>query len=157
MSSDPGNGMPHSRMIRMQLPSSPLAPRQARATIRRALSAWHLDTLATDSELLISELVANASEHGNGSAIDLTIRHQLGPGESRGILCQVTDTAPAMPQVGPLDPASERGRGLHIVAALATDSGVTTNARGKTAWFTLATAPDLDREAQADFEAEASA
>jgi hypothetical protein len=37
-------------------------------------------------------------------------------------------------------PDDDRGRGLNIVAALATRSGIAANPDGKTAWFTLTAA-----------------
>lgn len=143
--------------IRLHLPVSPLAQRHARETLRRALNAWNLDVLAGDAELLVSELVCNAAEHGDGTPIDLTIGQQPGPNGEPGILCQVTDAAPTLPQPRSAHPDSERGRGLHVVAALATDSGVTKNARGKTAWFTLNATQELTRDdLEADRQAEAS-
>jgi len=56
-------------------------------------------------------------------------------------------TAPSNARSG-----SERGRGLAIVAALATDSGYTTRPGGKTAWFTLAT-PEPGHAGEPDLEA----
>src|SRR5260370_28382780 len=84
--------------IHIELPVSSQAQRRARETLRRALSEWNLDTLAADAELLVSELVANAAEHGDGTPIDVTVGPQPGPSGEPGIICQVTDGAPAMPQ-----------------------------------------------------------
>lgn len=140
-----------------QLPASMLAPRQARAAVRTVLRAWGMSALARDAELLTSELVANAAEHADGSSINLTIRQHADSGGRRGILCQVTDTAPGRPQPQPIQPDSERGRGLQIVAALATNSGVTSSPHGKTAWFTLTTSPDPALARHAEYEAEAGA
>lgn len=111
-----------------------------------------------DAELLASELVANAAEHGNGAPIGLTIREHPGRDGQRGVICQITDTAPGLPRLRQAQPDSERGRGLRIVAALATECGITTHAHGKTAWFTLTASPELELDArQADRGAEASA
>jgi len=118
---------PRGQIVQAQIAASMLAPRQARAAVRRALSAWNLEALTGDAELLTSELVANATEHADGTQIGLTIRQHTEPGGQRGILCQITDTAPALPQPQPVRPDSERGRGLQVVAALATRSGVTAN------------------------------
>lgn len=137
--------------IRLHLAVTPLAQRRARETLRRALQDWDLEALTGDGELLVSELVTNAIQHGDGNAIELTIGHRQGPDGETGILCQVTDTASALPRARAAGPDSERGRGLHVVSALAADSGVTKNAHGKTAWFTL----NATRELQADHEAEA--
>ncbi len=68
---------------------------------------------------------------------------------------QVTDSSITPPRPRPLQRDSERGRGLHIVASLATDSGVTTSPHGKTAWFTITQHPSANL--QPDLEAEAGA
>jgi anti-sigma regulatory factor (Ser/Thr protein kinase) len=122
------------------LPANLTAPRQARAIVRRALAGWGLSALTDEAELLTSELVANAAEHATGP-IRLTIRPHAEHGQ-RGILCRVSDASPSAPSPRQTAPDSERGRGLQIVAALATTSGVTTSPHGKTAWFTLTAAPD---------------
>jgi anti-sigma regulatory factor (Ser/Thr protein kinase) len=136
------------------LPASPVAPRQARAAIRQAVTSWGLGALSGDAELLASELVANAAEHGSGQPITLALRQQPTPGGQPAIVCEVSDTSLALPQPRPVQPESERGRGLAIVAALATDSGVTARPDGKTAWFTLtAPAATTERDRQAEPEA----
>jgi anti-sigma regulatory factor (Ser/Thr protein kinase) len=95
---------PLRQTVRLQLPASLLAPRQARAAIRKALTAWGLRALAEDAELAASELVANAAEHGNGEPIGLAISAHTEPGGQAGVLCQVTDTAPACPSPGTASP-----------------------------------------------------
>lgn len=100
-------------------------------TSPRSVTVWVMPSV------LYAFAVANAAEHGDGTPIDVTIGRQHGPNGEPGVLCQVTDAAPALPQPRAVSPDSERGRGLHVVAALATDSGMTKNPRGKTAWFTL--------------------
>jgi anti-sigma regulatory factor (Ser/Thr protein kinase) len=123
-------------VVRVELPATLTAPRQARAAVRDALAAWGLTSISSDAELIASELTANAAEHGDGQPIGLVIRPHTAGGR-RGVLCQVTDTSPARPQLSAARPDSERGRGLRIVQALATSSGITTSPAGKTAWFTL--------------------
>lgn len=139
--------------VRLSLPASLVAPRQAREAIRQAVTSWGLGALSADAELLASELVANAAEHGNGQPITLAFRQHATPCGQRSIVCEISDTSPALPQRGLVQPDSERGRGLAIVAALATDSGFTGTPAGKTAWFTL-TAPAAttqhDRQAEAE-------
>lgn len=144
-------------MFHADLPASLTAPRQARATVRHALTAWGLSALSADAELITSELVANAAEHG-AMPIRLTIRRHTEPDGQRGVLCQVSDGAPTPVRPQPLQPDSERGRGLHLVAALATRSGTTVNPHGKTAWFTLTAAPERTGSLrQPGFEAEPGA
>jgi len=141
-----------------RLPASLTAPRRAREAIRHALAAWGAAAAVTaDAELMASELVANAVEHGDGRPVDLYLRAWTGPGGRRGIACAVADTSPDPPRPRRAGPGSERGRGLAIVAALATDSGVTTRPGGKTAWFTLALPEPGPGRAEPEPELEAGA
>jgi anti-sigma regulatory factor (Ser/Thr protein kinase) len=104
--------------------------------------------LIGDAELIASELTANAAEHGHGSRIGFAIGRLHDPRGRRGIFCEITDTGSFVPRIQrEPEPDSERGRGLQIVAALATSSGFTTSAAGKTAWFTL-TDPDHEPAAR---------
>ena len=129
---------PDGDTMRADLPADLTSARQARAAVRHALAAWRMDHLSGDAELLASELVANAAEHGDGQPISLALRRHPGPGGRPGITCEVTDTSPAMPRRTDPEPDAERGRGLAIVAALAQSSGVRATQAGKTTWFTLA-------------------
>ena len=125
-------------VLRAELPADPTSARQARTAIRRALADWRMEHLSGDAELLASELVANAAEHGGGKPIGLALRRHPEPDGRPGITCEVTDSAPqSTPRLVP-GPDAERGRGLAIVAALARSSGVRTSQAGKTSWFTLA-------------------
>jgi len=124
--------------MRAELPADLISAGQARSAIRGALTAWGMDRLSGDAELLASELVANAAEHADGHSIGLAMRRHTGPGGRPGITCEVTDTSPATPQRAEPGPDTERGRGLAIVHALANSSGVRATQGGKTSWFTLA-------------------
>jgi anti-sigma regulatory factor (Ser/Thr protein kinase) len=124
--------------MRTELPADLTSARQARSTVRQVLAAWDMDHLSDDAELLASELVANAAEHGDGEPIGLGLSRHAEPDGRPGITCEVTGTAPqSVPRLVP-GPDAERGRGLAIVAALAQSSGVRTSQAGKTSWFTLA-------------------
>jgi hypothetical protein len=116
-----------------------------------------MDHLTGDAELLASELVANAVDHGDGKPIGLALRRLAEP-DGPGITCEVTDSSPIMPR--PKEPGSdtERGRDLAIVAALARSSGVRASQVGKTSWFTFALTDRAHRAArQIDHEPEAGA
>jgi anti-sigma regulatory factor (Ser/Thr protein kinase) len=154
---------PEDNAVQAQLPASLLAPRQARATVRRALSARNLETLINDAELLASELAANAAEHADGTAIGLSISTHTEPGGRHVVTCEVTDASPALPLIHSIQPDSERGRGWQIIGAVAASSGITGNKISKTAWFSLSTSPDPasyahrdEQEAQHDAEWQAS-
>jgi anti-sigma regulatory factor (Ser/Thr protein kinase) len=134
-------------VVRAELTASLTSARRARTAVRKALAAWGVHDLSGDAELLASELVANAAEHTRGP-ISLTLSRHAQPDGRRGITCEVTDTSPGVPQLRQAGPDDERGRGLTIVAALASDSGVRADPAGKTTWFTLALRDRIDRSAQ---------
>jgi anti-sigma regulatory factor (Ser/Thr protein kinase) len=96
-----------------------------------------MDDPSGDAELLTSELVANAAEHAGGQHIGLVLRRHTEPDGQRGVTCEVTDTSPSLPRPRQASTSDERGRGLAIVAALASASGVRPETGGKTVWFTL--------------------
>jgi anti-sigma regulatory factor (Ser/Thr protein kinase) len=144
--------------MRAELPAGLTSARQARSAIRQALAGWGMDHLSGDAELLASELVANAAEHGDGKPIGLALHRHAEPGERPGLTCEVTDGSPAMPKRTEPGPDSERGRGLAIVEALARSSGVRASEAGKTSWFTLALTDRAHRAArQLEHEPEAGA
>jgi hypothetical protein len=125
-------------VIRAELPAELASARQARYAIREALAAWGMDRLSGDAELLASELVANAAEHGDGKPISFALHRHVSADGPRGITCEVTATSQDLPRSRDLGPDAERGRGLAIVS-LASASGVRADGRaGKTTWFTLA-------------------
>ena len=107
-------------------------PRRARAWVREICATCGLDTLADDAELLVSELVTNVFRHAH---TDCLITAELG---DHFLRVEVADEDAR--DIRPITKAdgSERGRGLHIVAALATTWGVQYQPAGKTIWFTLA-------------------
>jgi Histidine kinase-like ATPase domain len=94
---------------RWRWPAEPATARRARRATGRALAAWHLERLADDATLIISELVANACRHGGGP-VTVTLRRT--PGGIRG---EVGDALPAWPLRAVLPPR----HGLRIVLALA--------------------------------------
>jgi anti-sigma regulatory factor (Ser/Thr protein kinase) len=144
--------------MRTELPADLTSARQARVAIRQALADWGMDHFSGDAELLASELVANAAEHGDGKPVGLALRRHAEPGEQPGITCEVTDTSPAMPRRTEPGPDAERGRGLAIVDALAQSSGVRASDTGKTTWFSLALTDRTQRAAaQLEHEPEAGA
>jgi anti-sigma regulatory factor (Ser/Thr protein kinase) len=145
-------------VFRADLAAGQASARQARTAVRNALAAWGIDDPSGDAELLASELVANAAEHAGSQQIGFVLRRHTEPGAPRGITCEVTDTSPALPRPRQASPGDERGRGLAIVTALASASGVRPEPGGKTAWFNLALRGRIDRSTRlAETESEAGA
>jgi len=105
------------------------APGQARAWVRAAMTEWEVDDPDGMVLLALSELATNAVVHGGS---DFTVRVSCEPG---GLVIGVRDRSPAAPVQLVFSAASEWGRGLGIVRALASDTGVEEHgAEGKTVW-----------------------
>jgi hypothetical protein len=104
----------------------------AREIIRRRLRDQPAESIEI-AALLVSELVANALEHGAGTP---TLALDVNGAELRGY---VRDDDDATQDLAPLSvaPTSERGRGLAIVDALSTQWGVEPRWNGKAVWFSL--------------------
>jgi anti-sigma regulatory factor (Ser/Thr protein kinase) len=81
--------------------------------------------------LLVSELVTNAHEHAGGPAVvDVVV-------DGRSLRVAVEDEDPTLPAPRGIDVEDERGRGLMLVAALASRWGTALTGRGKSVWFEL--------------------
>jgi anti-sigma regulatory factor (Ser/Thr protein kinase) len=106
----------------------------ARQLVRRACGAWP-DEQVSVAELLITELVANAVEHGRG------LNHVRVESKDHLLHVEVSDANSAHPRVvhPPPTDEDERGRGLLLVATLASAWGARPEPRfgGKTVWFDL--------------------
>jgi anti-sigma regulatory factor (Ser/Thr protein kinase) len=117
----------------LQLPAELASVRAARRALVGACREAGLPAdLADSAELMISEVVTNAVFHGRSAVmVEVDIR-------SKGLRVEVTDDGEELPRMQPLDDAVPSGRGLRIVAVLASDWGIATRTRGKTVWFELA-------------------
>jgi serine phosphatase RsbU (regulator of sigma subunit)/anti-sigma regulatory factor (Ser/Thr protein kinase) len=109
------------------LPADPQIVSEARARAVRQVTAWGLEDLAFTTELLVSELVTNA------------IRHAQPPIQLRLILdtmlsCEVSDASLTAPHHRRADRYDEGGRGLMLVARLASRWGTRHTRTGKTIW-----------------------
>ena len=118
----------------------PLAPsaescRLARGTVGALLERAAVDQETRDAALLLaSELASNAIEHGGGEVLlDAHVRPDL-------VRIAVADASPSPPTPRPVAPdgapdeTAERGRGLLLVAALASRWGTEPMPHGKTVW-----------------------
>lgn len=127
-----------------RLLATPAAASAARRFITDTLEKWDADTAVDDAVLCGSELVTNAVLHAGGS---LVVRLSRPNGE---ILLEVIDEVPLLGALRPRtvgdDNAGMTGRGLSVLASLATDWGVSRldlpgTGAGKVVWARLPVAP----------------
>ncbi|WP_171053236.1 ATP-binding protein [Streptomyces marianii] len=122
----------HEFDVRPALDAVPAARRLVRElahTLCLSLGDGSLSTI----ELLTGELVANAVEHTH-EPCEVCVRRTGG-----GLRVEITDTADSgirvQPGTPPLD--AESGRGLFLVAALASAWGTDPQEHGKRIWFEI--------------------
>lgn len=107
--------------------------RRARRAVAEACRGMARD-LVEIAQLLTSELVTNALQHGAGS-ISIEVAR------SRNLLrVSVDDESEDPPQRTAAGAGDDRGRGLMLVESLSSRWGVTARERGKRVWFELRTA-----------------
>jgi anti-sigma regulatory factor (Ser/Thr protein kinase) len=114
------------------------APGAAREFLREALATENLDGVGAVSELLTTELVTNAVQHGRSAA---TVRLST---ERDCLRVEVDDDSTVVPVVRPRNPARLSGYGLLLVATLSTQWGVERRPDGKTVWFELTLPPPAE-------------
>ncbi|MEV0848299.1 ATP-binding protein [Streptomyces sp. NPDC049954] len=118
--------------VEYALPRTPASARWARHMTRdfldgrpgAASGAACSRSRAQDAELVVSELVANAAEHGN-SACRLRLRARTGR-----LVVEVHDDGDHLPVALPGSTVAERGRGMTLVHALADRVTVSPGRRG---------------------------
>lgn len=110
-----------------------MAPRpqtagQARRLTRRTLRHWGLDSLVESTELLVSEVVANAVRFASRP---ITLRLLC----TDVLRCEVEDDSSVVPRMRHAQLSDEGGRGLFLVDQLAERWGATRLSTGKVVWF----------------------
>ena len=114
------------------LPAQDRSPGSARRAVQEALMGAGLEVMLDDALLLVSELVTNAVVH---AGTELELRIDIAPDLAR---IEVIDHGPGRPfhRHDP-DDASEFGRGIFLLDALAQEWGTSHFAGGKSVWFVL--------------------
>jgi len=109
------------------LREDPQAAGAARQHVRDQLTAWHLDDLAMNTEMLASEMVANVIRHARGPVRLRLLR-------SRTLICEVFDGSLTTPRMRRASWTDEGGRGLQLIAALSDRWGTRYMTTGKCIW-----------------------
>lgn len=116
--------------LRCALPPLPEAPGDARRLARDQLKAWSADGAVDDVLLLLSEVVTNAIHHAR-SEVEMVLARR---GDM--VRVEIRDASPALPVQEAMSHDALRGRGMGIVAAVASRWGVDSIPDdGKTVWF----------------------
>lgn len=117
--------------------------RETRRFIHGLLSHWGLLAISYETELIATELATNALLHADS---DVDVRLRKYPGRIR-VDIRDSSTRPPVPAPIVLEPEtdrfSEHGRGLVIVAELASAWGNSPVGRGKSVWFEMATPEEV--------------
>ena len=117
------------RSARMEFEPSLSSPRRSRTFVGSTARGWGLGDVGSLAELLVSEVVTNAVEHGtSGGTVEIVAL-------PAGLRVEVTDRSADLPELQ--HPAADEptGRGLAIVDQLSRWWGVERTAAGKTVWF----------------------
>jgi anti-sigma regulatory factor (Ser/Thr protein kinase) len=125
------------RGCRTRLTAGPAAASEARRRVRAAIGTWEIPVEVDLAVLLTSELVTNAIRHEVTGIITLAISCSCGE-----LRVDVHDTSRGWPMLVDAPADAEAGRGLMLVATLATEWGFYRTPAGKAVFFTIAF--DLD-------------
>jgi GAF domain-containing protein/anti-sigma regulatory factor (Ser/Thr protein kinase) len=132
---------PQAVMHRLQLDDKPDAVPVARHFVRDTLRGTPLEHRSADSELILTELVTNATLHGSPP---VTVDVQVSPEVAR---FEVSDASSGTPVALVQNPEAMTGRGLMLVEALSDRWGIDRKRSGKLVWAEVgltATEPEHD-------------
>lgn len=121
-------GIPPETVAYWYMAPRPQTARQARRLTRRTLHHWGLDFLTESTELLVSEVVANAVRYATRPITLRLLRTDV-------LRCEVADDSPLVPRLRHARLSDEGGRGLFLVDRLAQRWGATRVSVGKVVWF----------------------
>ncbi|MGW2374999.1 ATP-binding protein [Kitasatospora sp. NPDC001683] len=127
--------------VEWMLPRHPRSASRARIRLLRQAFDWQIDVESAETVLiLLSELVTNACRHAR-SPRDRMIGVRVLLPTSSLLRIEVSDANPELPTLRHATPDDKSGRGLELVAALATSWGAHPRGEGyigKTTWCELA-------------------
>jgi anti-sigma regulatory factor (Ser/Thr protein kinase) len=118
--------------LSVSLKTGPAAPAEARRRVLAAIESWGVPADPDVAALLTSELVTNAITHTSGP-VRLFVTCSCGH-----LRVYVHDASREWAVPAAASREAEYGRGLMLVAGLATDWGCYRTSAGKAVYFTLA-------------------
>lgn len=121
-----------------QLEMAPLATAVScgRLHARSVLCEWQLGHAADDAEILASELLANSLKASRRQGTPIRLRLLAGNGQ---LIIEAWDRNPHAPRIREAAYADESGRGLIVIAAIATSWGFYRAGEWKAVWAELLT------------------
>lgn len=120
----------------LELESKPEMVAVARMFVRDRLSSWEANEHMHSALVVTSELVTNAVLHARTSIqVRIEVRQSV-------VRVEVSDENPRVPTMAPCPPEATSGRGLALVAALATSWGIEQRDDGKVVWAELGRSGD---------------
>ncbi|MCT2590000.1 SpoIIE family protein phosphatase [Streptomyces sp. N2-109] len=119
--------MPDAELRVWELPGDGTAASAARKLVTEQLELWGLADLSDITELVVSELVANALRYGSGPGQLRLLRDDR-------VMVEVSDTGPDLPQIQHADLQDEGGRGLQLINMLCRRWGSCRTTTGKVVW-----------------------
>ncbi|MGW4081212.1 SpoIIE family protein phosphatase [Streptomyces asiaticus] len=117
------------RVATWDVPADAPAVAEARRSTTEQLIDWGLEETVFTTELIVSELVTNAIRYGRPP-----IRLRLIRDHDRDLICEVSDASSTAPHMRRARVFDEGGRGLMLVAQMATRWGTRQSTDGKTIW-----------------------
>ena len=121
-----------STYLRVPLATSRSSVRRARDVVRVWLADVGRSSVEYVAAQIVDELTTNAVVHAHGPIVlHLWCRRD-------GVRIGVSDGSTTVPELMPDDPSAPNGRGLHLVARLASEWGTDVHERGKIIWADVA-------------------
>ena len=119
--------LPAQRVATWNLSADAEAVGRARKEVAQQLGDWDLAELAFTTELIVSELTTNALVHA-AAPIGLRLI------KDTSLICEISDASHTAPHPRRARALDENGRGLAMVAQLASQWGTRYTDAGKTVW-----------------------
>lgn len=123
----------HDDLRQLDLPAEPASVGKARRFVQSTLRAWDLDEAAEVATLLVSELATNAVLHAR-TDFAVVLHREVGD-----VRVEVCDGSQVTPRQRHHSPSAATGRGVALVAQLASAWGTSSAVAGfaKCVWFTV--------------------